>query len=198
MNRDEINIHPDVLKARFEARVQRTETCWFWTGSGTRDGYGRITVGQRALAAHRFAYELFVGPIGEGLQVDHLCHGWDATCAGGITCRHRACVNPKHLEAVTPQVNNLRGLGPAAERAKRTHCPKGHPYDEANTIYLEPGMRRSCRICRKAYEARRQASGMRMHVPLPVLRMVRNSFPGEPPAAVLERAVREYIANHTA
>lgn len=85
------------------------------------------------MGAHRYAYEHFIGPIPEGLQVDHLC-------------RVRNCVNPDHLEAVTCRENVLRGDGVAAANARATHCPQGHAYDEANTYTWTNGGRH-CRAC---------------------------------------------------
>lgn len=90
------------IAAAFEARVQRPEGdgCWEWTGSKQRQGYGRLgrTEGGKytELMAHRIAFELYVGPIPEGLVIDHLC-------------RNRGCVNPDHLEPVTNEVNIERG-----------------------------------------------------------------------------------------
>ncbi len=101
--------------------------CWLWTGHLNRKGYGVL----RQQSAHRAAYELFVGPIPAGLQIDHLC-------------RVRCCVNYQHMEVVTLQENVKRGVVGIFHRSK-THCPKGHPYDHANTI-LHNGERR-CREC---------------------------------------------------
>jgi hypothetical protein len=86
---------------------------------------------------HRLAYEVFVGPIPDGLQIDHLC-------------RQRACCNPDHLEAVTCRVNLLRGDTITAREAATTHCPQGHEYTEANT-YRRPDnpIKRDCKICRR-------------------------------------------------
>jgi hypothetical protein len=136
---------------RFWSKVDRRgpDDCWPWTAALTGDGYGRIrgTSGQRIMA-HRLAYELSVGPIPDGLTIDHLC-------------RVRACCNPAHLEPVTNRENIRRGEGLAVLNAAKTHCPQGHPYDEANTQWV--GGMRKCRICNRAYDAeRRRARNGRM------------------------------------
>lgn len=120
--------------------------CWLWTAFLGTGGYGMfgLKVGDkhRVVRAHRFAYELLVGLIPEGLHIDHLC-------------RNRGCVNPTHLEPVTQRENNLRGESPIAKEAAKTHCPQGHPYDEANTVVEQRGHGRTarrCRICRRQYE----------------------------------------------
>lgn len=114
--------------------------CWIWLGAPTSEGYGVIRVGNKKQDyAHRVSYNLFVGPIPQGLEIDHKC-------------RIRCCVNPAHLEAVTHRENARRGdAGKAAAMAKAaiTHCPRGHPYDDANT-YLLQGRRRQCRECGRA------------------------------------------------
>jgi hypothetical protein len=95
--------------------------------------------------AHRFAYELLVGPIPEGLELDHLC-------------RNHACVNPAHLEPVIHVENIRRGDTDAQGRCNRdkTHCPAGHPLDEANT-YHNPHGWRACRTCNRESTARYRA-----------------------------------------
>lgn len=134
--------------------------CWQWTGAKTRGGYGKISAGsetdgtKRMALAHRVAYEHFIGPVPEGLELDHVCHNGTG-CPGGLACRHRACVNPWHLEAVTGQVNRQRGEGGAREAA-RTHCPQGHAYDETNTYHPPGKPRRICRACNRAAKARAQ------------------------------------------
>jgi hypothetical protein len=107
--------------------------CLPWTGYLDRKGYGRLKVGNRKEAmAHRVAYELANGRIPEGLTIDHLC-------------RNHRCVNAEHLEAVTNKVNVLRGSGPSAKNARKTHCDHGHALTEEN-IYRY-GSIRKCRAC---------------------------------------------------
>lgn len=110
--------------------------CWIWQLAIRQPGYGRITIQNKTgLYAHRVSYEAFVGPIPEGLEIDHLC-------------RVRACCNPQHLEAVTPQVNTLRGTSPGAKAQRRERCELGHLYAEHGVIR---GGRRVCHVCRIAY-----------------------------------------------
>lgn len=96
--------------------VERGEAheCWPWTSTLCGDGYGVITVDGRQLKAHRFAYELLVGPIPEGLVIDHVCHNLDTSCVDGQACPHRRCVNPAHMEPVTPSENTARAHRHAA------------------------------------------------------------------------------------
>lgn len=105
---------------RFWSYVDRTSECWLWLGGRTPNGYGKFWLNGGTALAHRVAYKTTKGPIPEGLHIDHLC-------------RVPLCVRPDHLEPVTPQVNTLRGIGPASRNARKTHCPQGHPYSEANT-----------------------------------------------------------------
>lgn len=129
-------------KARpvFDRFIEKTKPgdndCIVWTASGNGAGYGAMFIakGKRVLA-HRWAYEYYVGPIPEGLTIDHLC-------------RNRACVNVDHLEAVPHRVNTLRGTSPTAVNATKTHCPEGHAYDEQNTSAPASGSR-ECRACRR-------------------------------------------------
>lgn len=107
--------------------------CWIWAGATSVGGYGRIQVDGQSRTASRVAYTIVKGSIPESLQLDHLC-------------RRRACINPDHLEPVTPRENVLRGEGWAAKNHAKTHCPQGHPYSAENT-HINPSGERTCRIC---------------------------------------------------
>jgi hypothetical protein len=121
----------------------KADGCWMWTGS-TRQGYGQIWTssvdGERSLlSAHRAMYEVKVGPIPAGHDVDHRCH--DVTCVP--PCLHRLCVNPDHLKPATRGDNIRRGQGLAAQNARKTHCSSGHRFHEP----ARPGHVRKCLMC---------------------------------------------------
>lgn len=118
------------LKDRLLIRmIYEGNGCITLLGSVHHSGYNHIRVDGQKRQAHRVAYETWIGPIPDGLDLDHLC-------------RHRACVNPLHLEPVTRKVNVLRGVGRGAKNAAKNACPKGHSYDRLNA----KGARR-CSIC---------------------------------------------------
>lgn len=130
---------------RFWALVEKTDTCWLWIGTRDRRGYGRFAAVWRdgKVLAHRWAYETFVGPVPDGLELDHLC-------------RTPACVNPAHLEPVTHAENVRRG----AAAQPRPHCRQGHEWSDENTaLYVEKSgvVRRSCRACTRAQLRNRRA-----------------------------------------
>ena len=127
----------EFLLARIASKIEVTETCWLWTGSLNRNGYGRVRHPdtQRDVVAHRLVYEAARGPIPTGLQLDHLC-------------RVRRCVNPAHLEPVTQRENLLRGETITAASAAATVCPAGHPY-RGDNLYINPKGHRFCRTCHR-------------------------------------------------
>lgn len=114
-------------------KVHKTEGCWIWTGSRVH-GYGQTSINGHNARAHKLIYEYLVGPVPEGLQLDHLC-------------RNPLCVNPAHLEPVTARENTLRSTAITAQNAKKTHCKRGHELTEANVIRNARG--RECAICRR-------------------------------------------------
>jgi hypothetical protein len=117
--------------------------CWEWSASRDSSGYGSIKVNGSWRGAHRIAYELIEGPIPAGLQLDHLC-------------RVRHCVNPAHLEPVTPRENTMRSpIAFCALNAQKTFCKHGHEFTPGNT-YINAEGRRTCRACQRAAVARYQ------------------------------------------
>lgn len=127
-----IRVNPD--------RIYNGSPCWEWQGSLDRAGYSKTRLaGHRQ--GHRASHELFIGPIPDGYQVDHLC-------------RNRGCVSPLHIESVTRQENMARA------KAFKTHCARGHEYNETNTLLVkrrDGGESRKCRACNIDNQKRFQA-----------------------------------------
>lgn len=122
----------ELLPCPFESKINKTDDCWLWTGAKQNRGYGNY----RSKLAHRVSYERYIGPIPNGLTIDHLC-------------RNRLCVNPAHLEPVTQYENNMRGQTVVAINKKKTHCSNGHELSGANVkvAIRKDGIRRVCRKC---------------------------------------------------
>ncbi len=131
-----------ILERLGDKFVFSPDGCWRWERPDGR--YGRIWHEGRMASAHRLVYELVMGPIPEGLTLDHLC---------GNT----KCVNPAHLEPVTLRENILRGTSPIAVQARQTHCKRGHLLAEDNLYSSRGGrVKRACRACSHATSAARR------------------------------------------
>lgn len=111
-----------------------TGDCWIWTGETVKGGYGRTTVARRKTLVHRAVYEALIGPIPEGLTLDHLC-------------RNTACYNPAHLEPVTLRENILRSNGLTAQNARKTSCARC----DGPLTPKASGGGRVCMSCRAEY-----------------------------------------------
>lgn len=120
-------------------------TCWVWLGS-VSTGYGQVALPHSAgpVRVHRAVWLALVGPIPEGLVLDH---------DGPTGCSNRACANPAHLQVVTSYHNTVwTGSSAAHRNAAKTHCPKGHPLDSVNNVgYSARRGTRRCRVCHRTH-----------------------------------------------
>ena len=132
--------------------IHSGEECWLFNGALTTNGYGQLwdVSVRRARPAHRISYELLVGEIPAGFDLDHLC-------------RVRHCVNPSHLEVCTRKENTRRGIGPSAVNAAKTHCSRGHEFTVLNTVWEKCHrgtiLVRRCRECRILFDRKRRLKG---------------------------------------
>ena len=129
-------------EVRFWPKVDQSagpDACWPWLANVTWDGYGLFYLGRDVdgrdhnIRPHRFAYQVVVGPIPAGLELDHLC-------------KNTVCVNPAHLEPVTGAENKRRGDSFSGLNARKTECLRGHPFIAAN-VRINANGRRVCRTC---------------------------------------------------
>lgn len=123
---------PDIN--RILVKVEIIESCWIWNGVPSTSGYGKISIENTPKYTHRVMFEYYYGQICPDLQIDHLC-------------KNKLCVNPIHLEQVSQKTNILRSECPSAINARKTHCKRGHEFNDTNTAIVKN--RRVCRSCRR-------------------------------------------------
>lgn len=133
-----------------KVEVHHPAGCWEWIGKSDPRGYGVFTIKSKSFLAHRVAYTTLIGPIPQGMCLDHLC-------------RNHSCVNPDHLRVVSERENLLAGYGFGAKRARQTLCKNGHPLSGQNLwVYQRKGsgLRRVCVTCHRKncreYQSRRR------------------------------------------
>lgn len=137
-----------LLPASFQENIELRRTagvrgrCWLWT-AGLVDGYGKLRVQGKLWLAHRYAYTVIYGDVGDEVKLHHKC-------------RIRNCTNPSHLQPTTNEHNTLIGGGPTAQNFRKEYCKHGHPFTQAN-IYWE-GTKRRCRACQRVRQQRRKLS----------------------------------------
>lgn len=146
MDRPRVKRYRTTIESVYARLVPNENGCLEWTES-TKSGYGRVNWDGVSKLVHRLVYEHTKGPIPDGLHIDHLC-------------RNPLCANPDHLEPVTCRENILRGVGRSAEKARQTHCIRGHEFNDENTRYSTKG-HRICRTCKLARFRDAYAKGWR-------------------------------------
>jgi hypothetical protein len=124
--------HVDSFPGRIAQKIEVTGFCWHWIGFRNPQGYGGIRIDGKHRGAHRVVYEMLVGPIPTGLELDHLC-------------RVRHCVNPDHLEPVSHRENMRRSWAPTGRQVRQTHCKWGHALTPENLV--RHGVKRGKRMC---------------------------------------------------
>lgn len=137
-------------KKGFWKRVRKTRTCWLWINNPTNGGYGQVKMNGRegkSRHAHVVAYELLIGPVPMGKELDHVC-------------RVKLCVRPssRHVEAVSHRENCLRGSSFSGRNARKRRCKRGHRFTVTNTYCRKdrPG-HRHCRRCSYLWKRKRRA-----------------------------------------
>ncbi len=132
--------------------------CWLWLGYVDKDGYGEAWIDaerHRKFRAHRLSHELFIGEIPAGHDVHHKC-------------RSRSCINPQHLEALDRRTHIMEFTdgNPAFKNSRKTHCIRGHEFNEADTIRSADGLHRRCRICTAMLSGKSKAATLAKGIPL--------------------------------
>lgn len=145
-------------RIRNKIRIDQKTGCWEWQGHRSPDGYGQVKYHGAVHSVHRLTYRLLVGPIPDGMQLDHFA------------CDNRACGNPEHVRPTTVRENVLRSGSIQSLNAAKTHCVNGHPFTPENTT-RHPNGGRQCRACDqrrgREWRARRRASQSATSSPTP-------------------------------
>lgn len=166
-----LNMRGASLETQYRAKVDQRgpDECWPWLAYRNAHGYGQFNRSPVGILAHRYGWFLANGPIPDGHVIDHTCHD-PAACDGGKQCQHRACQNPAHMMPVSNARNASVGRR-RTPQSDRTHCPQGHPYDEANTRWStrrDGRKHRQCRACARERAAQRAAAARAAGVPCSV------------------------------
>lgn len=137
------------IESRFWKHVDKTDECWFWTGTTDKNGYGLTRVNGVFKRAHIVSCMLSGRSKPPGLVADHICHT-QSDCVGGNDCVHRRCVNPDHIRFTTRKLNALDGKGAAMEAFRNKTCQRGHPRTPEHTYWrLDRPGKMECRTCAK-------------------------------------------------
>jgi hypothetical protein len=158
------------LPERILSRIEKTDTCWLWRGAIKENGYGKTSWEGKPAYSHRVVYTQLVGPIPEGLEIDHLC-------------KVRNCVRPEHLRVTDRSGNN-------SNRTLKTHCKNGHELVGDNVAIRGDNGGRRCRACtretgRRWTQASRDRAGLARQKPRArkrVFAVVHAGFPRGPQA----------------
>lgn len=132
---------PEGAFQKVEPYIHKTRKCWLWKGTISPNGYGVLNFKGKNYQAHRVVYSKLVTDIPPELRIDHLC-------------RVRHCVNPKHLQVVSNRENVLRGVGPTAHNARKSHCENGHAFTPQNTRIAPHNNQRICKACRARFQSK--------------------------------------------
>lgn len=139
--------------------IPMQDGCWTIPRTPKPNGYIRVNINGKAVAAHRAIYEAVNGPIQEGMDLDHLCHGEAldrGSCKGGV-CLHRRCVRPDHMRVVSRSENVLAS---AHSVDVKDSCPKGHSYSDPNNVMTRRNGHRECAECNRVRSAKNYAKRM--------------------------------------
>jgi hypothetical protein len=115
--------------------MKKQNSCWNWQGS-LSGGYSMYSVNRTTYHVHKFIFELFMHPVPKGMHLHHKCH-------------NKACVNPWHLEVLSPREHVRKGNNPCGINMRKKFCAHGHPFNGRNVhIYTGRGwIERRCRKC---------------------------------------------------